>query len=150
VAERGTARLHQLQDLFSRNGILYEVYDPGTTDGRKLLEGAAVSEDDLPLVFVLETPLANPSNADIADAFGINTGTLDGTLDVTIVGAGPAGLGAAVYAASEGLETLVVEREALGGQAGTSSLIRNFLGFPAGISGASLAIQLVHDYLGNA
>jgi thioredoxin reductase (NADPH) len=101
-----------------------------------------MSEDDLPAVFVLDAPpLANPSNADIADAFGVNTAALGHTFDVIIVGAGPAGLGAAVHAASEGLDTLVVEREAFGGQAGSSSLIRNFLGFPAGISGAALATR---------
>lgn len=129
VGERGTPRLHELRDLLSRNGILYDFYEPDTIHGRKLLESAGMSAVDLLLVVVLDTPLANPSNAEIADAFGVNTDSLRRTLDVTIVGAGPAGLGAAVYAASEGLEVLVVEREALGGQAGTSSQIRNFLGF---------------------
>jgi len=123
-------RLHELRDLLSRNGILYDFYEPDTIHGRKLLESAGMSAVDLPLVVVLDTPLANPSNVEIADAFGVNTDSLRRTLDVAIVGAGPAGLGAAVYAASEGLEVLVVEREALGGQAGTSSQIRNFLGFP--------------------
>lgn len=141
VGQRGTARLHQLQDVLSRNGILYEFHEPDSNDGRELAEAAGMSADDLPLVFVLDTPLANPSNAQIADSFGVNTAALERTLDLIIVGAGPAGLGAAVYAASEGLDTLIVEREALGGQAGTSSLIRNFLGFPTGISGASLATR---------
>lgn len=141
VGERGTSRLHQLRDVLSRNGILYEVCEPDSTDGQELLKAARMSADDLPLVFVLDTPLANPSNAEIADAFGVNTAALERTLDLIIVGAGPAGLGAAVYGASEGLDTLIVEREALGGQAGTSSLIRNFLGFPTGISGASLATR---------
>ena len=148
VGERGAARLHQLRDLLARTGVLYDVYEPDTAEGQELLEATGTSADDLPLVFVLDIPLANPSNAQIADAFGqlhpsrrVNTASLKRTMDVTIVGAGPAGLGAAVYAASEGLDTLIVEREALGGQAGTSSLIRNLLGFPTGISGASLTTK---------
>lgn len=141
VGEQGTSRLHQLRDLLSRNGILYEIHQPDSSDGRQLLDAAGMSEDDLPLILVLDAPLANPTNAEIAEAFGVNTAALERTNDVTIVGAGPAGLGAAVYAASEGLNTLIVEGEALGGQAGTSSLIRNFFGFPAGISGASLTTR---------
>ena len=72
----------------------------------------------------------NPTNGEAADAFGANTDQVDGIFDVAVVGAGPAGLAAAVYAASEGLRTLVIEREAIGGQAGTTSRIRNYLGFP--------------------
>jgi thioredoxin reductase (NADPH) len=84
--------------------------------------------------------LVNPTNADLADAYGVST-TLEGRsdFDVVIVGAGPAGLAAAVYASSEGLDTLVVERESIGGQAGSSSLIRNYLGFARGVSGSELA-----------
>ena len=148
VGEPGGSRLHQLRDLLARTGVLYDVYEPDTAEGGALLEAVGMSADDLPLVFVLDIPLANPSNEDIAAAFGqlhpsrhVDTASLNRTIDVTIVGAGPAGLGAAVYAASEGLDTLIVERETLGGQAGTSSLIRNFLGFPAGISGAALTTK---------
>jgi thioredoxin reductase (NADPH) len=148
VGEPGASRLHQLRDLLARTGVLYDIYQPDTPEGQQLLEAAGTSANDLPLVFVLDIPLANPSNADLAGAFGrlhpsrrVDTASLNRTIDVTIVGAGPAGLGAAVYAASEGLDTLIVERETLGGQAGTSSLIRNFLGFPTGISGASLATK---------
>src|SRR5262249_23894841 len=86
--------------------------------------------------------LANPSNLEIAEAFGLMTPIPDDeVLDVVVVGAGPAGLAAAVYASSEGLRTVVVEREAIGGQAGTSSMIRNYPGFAQGISGAKLAFQ---------
>jgi thioredoxin reductase (NADPH) len=84
--------------------------------------------------------LVNPTKDQITAVFGL-AGLPTGTVDVAVVGAGPAGLSAAVYAASEGLSTLLLEREAIGGQAGSSSLIRNYLGFPRGISGASLATR---------
>ena len=84
--------------------------------------------------------LVDPTNAELADAYGVST-TLEGRrdFDVAVVGAGPAGLAAAVYASSEGLDTLVIERESIGGQAGASSLIRNYLGFARGVSGSELA-----------
>ena len=86
----------------------------------------------------------NPTDIEIADAFGLMTPpSADRVYDVVIIGAGPAGLAAAVYAASEGLSTLVVERQAVGGQAGTSSLIRNYPGFSRGISGAHLAFRVL-------
>ena len=83
--------------------------------------------------------LVNPANADVAAAIGVPIRASGGPYDLVVVGAGPAGLSAATYGASEGLRTLIVESEALGGQAGTSSLIRNYLGFPSGLSGRSLA-----------
>ena len=93
-------------------------------------------------MFVLDgPPLLDPSNAELADAFGVNATKLHEPFDVVVVGAGPAGLAAAVYGASEGLRTLVLEKETFGGQAGTSSMIRNFLGFPAGVSGNQLAVR---------
>jgi len=85
--------------------------------------------------------LVDPSDTEIVDASGLTIDPERQVFDVVIVGAGPAGLAAAVYAASEGLSTMVLEGEAIGGQAGTSSLIRNYLGFPRGISGAELAAQ---------
>jgi thioredoxin reductase (NADPH) len=85
--------------------------------------------------------LANPTNSEVAEAIGVTVRPSAQMYDVAIVGAGPAGLAAGVYAASEGLHVAVVEHEALGGQAGTSSLIRNYLGFPRGISGAELAFR---------
>src|SRR5205814_9657368 len=99
---------------------------------------------ELPVVvlrFAAErSTLVNPSNLQIADAFGVMTPILPGEVfDVAVVGAGPAGLAAAVGASSEGLQTVVIEHEAVGGQAGTSSMIRNYPGFSQGISGAKLA-----------
>ena len=86
--------------------------------------------------------LADPSNLEIADAFGLMTPIPDSDVfDVAVVGAGPAGLATAVYASSEGLKTVVVEREAIGGQAGTSAMIRNYPGFAQGVSGARLAFE---------
>jgi len=82
--------------------------------------------------------LTNPTNEQIAQALGVRHASTESSFDVVVVGAGPAGLSAAVYAASEGLRTIVVDRESIGGQAGTSSLIRNYLGFPLGVSGADL------------
>jgi thioredoxin reductase (NADPH) len=93
-------------------------------------------------VIVLDSPpLVDPTNAEIAEALGVGGDVVGGDFDAVVIGAGPGGLGAAVYGASEGLRTLVVEREAIGGQAGTSSRIRNFLGFPTGLAGSDLAIR---------
>ena len=91
------------------------------------------------------TVLADPSNTEIAAALGRADPTRPGTYDVAVIGAGPAGLAAAVYAASEGLSTAVVEQEAIGGQAGSSSMIRNYLGFPRGVSGSELAVRAVQQ-----
>jgi thioredoxin reductase (NADPH) len=82
-----------------------------------------------------------PSNTEVAEALGVRTRPGEGLFDVAVIGAGPAGLAAAVYGASEGLSTVILEPEAIGGQAGTSSLIRNYLGFPAGVSGQDLAVR---------
>jgi thioredoxin reductase (NADPH) len=96
----------------------------------------------LPVVTLLDGQvLVDPSDAEIIDASGPKIDPERQVFDVVVVGAGPAGLAAAVYAASEGLSTMVLEGEAFGGQAGTGSLIRNYLGFPRGISGAELAAQ---------
>jgi thioredoxin reductase (NADPH) len=109
-----------------------------------MLQALGLESAELPAV-VLRNPakrpaLVNPSNAEIADAFGVMTPIPPGEVfDVAVVGAGPAGLAAAVGASSEGLQTVVTEHEAIGGQAGTSSMIRNYPGFSQGISGARLA-----------
>jgi thioredoxin reductase (NADPH) len=112
-----------------------------------MLAGLGLQSPELPVValrFAAERPvLANPSNREIADAFGLMRPIAAGEVfDVAVVGAGPAGLAAAVGASSEGLATVVVEDEAVGGQAGTSSMIRNYPGFSQGISGAALAQEI--------
>jgi thioredoxin reductase len=144
IGERWSARSQELRDTFSRNGIPIGFYDVGTERGQQMLEELRPESDELPVVIIRfggqRSALANPSNLEIAEAFGLMTPIPDGEVfDVAVVGAGPAGLAAAVYASSEGLRTVVVEREAIGGQAATSSMIRNYPGFAQGVSGARLA-----------
>ncbi len=141
VAEPRSLRAHELRSLLARNGVPHALHAPGSDEGRRLLGGSAVEFTGEPLVITLDgRVLENPSNAELAAAYGVATELEEGReFDVVVVGAGPGGLAAAVYAASEGLRTLVVEREAIGGQAGSSSLIRNYLGFSRGVSGADLA-----------
>jgi thioredoxin reductase (NADPH) len=141
ICERRSPRAHQLRDLLARNGVPHVVHDADSPEGRRLLAEAGQAGTSDPVVVLLGGGvLVNPTNADLADAYGVST-TLEGRsdFDLVVVGAGPAGLAAAVYASSEGLDTLVVERESIGGQAGSSSLIRNYLGFARGVSGAELA-----------
>ena len=104
------------------------------------------ARERLPVLIMLDgRVLIDPTNREVAEALGAGVRPADVTYDVVIVGGGPAGLAAAVYAGSEGLRTALVEREALGGQAGTSSMIRNYLGFPRGISGAELAARALEQ-----
>ncbi len=144
IGERWSARSQELRDLFSRHRIPVGFYDATSEHARQMLHELGLESPELPVVALrlgTEPPaLVNPSNREIADAFGIMRPiSAEEVFDVTVVGAGPAGLAAAVYASSEGLRTVVVEHEAVGGQAGTSSMIRNYPGFSQGISGASLA-----------
>ena len=148
VGEHSNPRVHELRDLLQRNGLSHRVLDPASEQGAAIRRDAGATGATGPVVSVLGAPgIIDPSNAQIAAAMGVNTEELGRRFDIAIVGAGPAGLGAAVYAASEGLDTLVLEREALGGQAGTSSRIRNYLGFPTGISGSDLATRAVRASL---
>jgi thioredoxin reductase (NADPH) len=141
VGDQWSARSHELRSILNRNGILHEFLDARTEKGQKLLAGVGKSSAKPPLVVLHDgRVLDNPSNAELADAYlGVDANTSEEEFDLVILGAGPAGLAAGVYGASEGMSTLVVEREAIGGQAGTSSLIRNYLGFPWGVGGAELA-----------
>src|SRR5215469_16786988 len=144
IGRRWSARSQELRDLFSRHRIPVGFYDATCGHGRQMLRDLGLQSPELPVVvlrFAAERPaLVNPSNRQIADAFGVMRPISPGMVfDVAVVGAGPAGLAAAVGASSEGLSTVVVEHEAIGGQAGTSSMIRNYPGFSQGISGATLA-----------
>ena len=142
VGDPASRRVHELRDLLTRNGLIHHVHSPTSRTGLELLAEAMTPDGAGPAVFVLDQPpLIDPSNADVATALGVNNAALLEDFDVVVVGAGPAGLGVAVTAASEGLRTLVIEREALGGQAATSSRIRNFVGFPTGVTGSELAVR---------
>ncbi len=143
-------RTHLLRDMFARNHIPIGFYEADQESGRRVLRGLDLDEPELPVLDLRFTSpprtLQNPSDTDLVEAFGLTT-RLDPDVvwDTVVIGAGPAGLAAAVYAASEGLSTLVIEREAIGGQAGTSSLIRNYPGFARGISGNHLAFRSFHQ-----
>ena len=139
VGPTWAASSHQLRDTLARAGIPYGFYPDDSEDGRRLLEEAGEDGARLPVVvFRRGTVLVDPSHTELVAALGLQTRPATGGCDVLIVGAGPAGLAAAVYAASEGLQTRVLEPAIPGGQAGTSSLIRNYLGFPHGVSGEDL------------
>jgi len=141
IAHQQSTRAHELRDLLARNGVPYVFHGAESADGQSRLQQAGQDGSTLPvLVMYTGQVLADPPNEQIAALFGLASLPAT-TVDVAIVGAGPAGLSAAVYTASEGLSTLLLEREAIGGQAGSSSLIRNYLGFPRGVSGASLATR---------
>jgi thioredoxin reductase (NADPH) len=132
---------HYVKDFLARNRVPYQWLDMEKDSGaRALVEGIAEKELRLPVVFLPDgTILQGPERRLLADHIGLHTEAEQPFYDLIIVGAGPAGLGAAVYGASEGLRTLMIERQATGGQAGTSSRIENYLGFPKGISGGDLA-----------
>jgi thioredoxin reductase (NADPH) len=128
--------------MLSRAAVPFWFYEPGTEDGRQVLAEAGEDGSRLPvLLFYTGAVLIDPSNADVIKELGMSIHPTTDACDVLVVGAGPAGLAAAVYAASEGLHTMVVEPEIPGGQAGTSSLIRNYLGFRHGVSGEELATR---------
>src|SRR5580658_2573300 len=135
----GTLRL---QEFFTRNSHPYTYVDVDRDkDVQTLLDHFRVGVGDVPIVICRgEKVLKNPTNEEVADCFGLSATLDSGALrDLLVVGAGPGGLAAAVYGASEGLDVLVLETDAPGGQAGTSSKIENYLGFPTGISGQALA-----------
>jgi thioredoxin reductase (NADPH) len=144
VAQRDSREGHQLDDFLDKNHIPHRLLDFESDEGRKLCERLHLSERDLPaLITANGAPLRKPSNREVAQVAGLLRPLTEGNeteilCDLAIVGAGPAGLAAAVYAASEGLNTVVLESYAPGGQAGSSSLIENFFGFPTGISGGDL------------
>jgi thioredoxin reductase (NADPH) len=141
VAPQWCPRAYELRNLLTRNGVPHGFVLSDSAEGRELLARCDLVAETRPVVIRFDgTALVDPSNAELAGAYGVATDLAgDRDFDVVVLGAGPSGLAAAVYAASEGLRTLVVESESIGGQAGSSSLIRNYLGFPRGVSGAELA-----------
>ena len=137
VGDEQSPRSHEIRELLNRNGIPFSFHQAGSVPANRLVQERGAELTALPAVFLHDgSVLTDPTDAQIMDAVGESPPEL--LCEVAIVGAGPAGLTAAVYAGSEGLRTLVIERHVVGGQAGASSLIRNYLGFPRGISGAEL------------
>jgi thioredoxin reductase (NADPH) len=140
IGHRFSAEAHATRDFVARNGIAYRWLDIADPEARRLMAAAKVDDSELPiLVFEDGEALVRPSQGEIAARIGLNTEAELPFYDLVIVGGGPAGLAAAVYGASEGLRTLLVERHAAGGQAGQSARIENYLGFPSGLSGSDLA-----------
>lgn len=141
LGHRWSPTSHQLKSFLAGNHLPYQWLDvESDPEGQQLFELLKPDSSQLPLVLFPDgTQLQSPSPQSIAEKVGLRTTPDNPFYDLVIVGGGPAGLAAAVYGASEGLSTAMIEREAPGGQAGTSSLIENYLGFPAGLSGADLA-----------
>ena len=139
VGHRWSAPSFEIRDFLARNLVPYQWLLADEPEGSRLLAAAGAAPTDVPLVVTTEgSALVMPTEADLAAHVGMSTSPAEDFYDLVVVGAGPAGLGAAVYSASEGLRTLLVERRATGGQAGQSSRIENYLGFPDGVSGAQL------------
>ena len=139
VGHRWSARSSEVREFLARNQVPYRWYPADEPEGRRLLEAARADGLTLPVVITPDGEvLIEPSESELADRVGLATRPSTGFYDLVVVGGGPAGLGSAVYGASEGLRTLMVERIATGGQAGQSSRIENYLGFPDGVSGAQL------------
>jgi thioredoxin reductase (NADPH) len=137
-----SARTFQIRDLLTRNSVPFGYYRSDSEEGRVALERLGVGQARGPVVALHPgRVLVDPSSTELAEALGANVRPAGREYDVVIVGGGPAGLAAAVYGSSEGLRTCLLEREAFGGQAGTSSCIRNYVGFPRGVSGAELAVR---------
>ncbi|MDG5806389.1 FAD-dependent oxidoreductase [Streptomyces ossamyceticus] len=139
VGHRWSARSSGVREFLARNQVPYRWFSSDEPEGRRLLAAAGADGRRLPLVVTPDgTPLVAPEDPELAEKVGLATTPAEDFYDLVVIGGGPAGLGAAVYGASEGLRTLLVERSATGGQAGQSSRIENYLGFPDGVSGAQL------------
>jgi thioredoxin reductase (NADPH) len=142
VGDQWSPRSHELRETMSRNTIPHGFHPSDSERGRELIAAHRVDVARLPAVILHDGSVVHqPTTRDLAQALGVNTQPSSQVHDLVIVGAGPAGLAAALYGASEGLRTMVVEDRAIGGQAGTSSMIRNYLGFPRGISGGDLVFR---------
>lgn len=145
IGNRWSPNSHQIKDFLARNQVPYQWLDIELSEeAQKLVEYANCDRLNLPLVLFSDgSSLLQPDNVQLAEKIGLQTQAEKPFYDLIIVGGGPAGLAAAVYGASEGLRTLMIEKEAPGGQAGTSSRIENYLGFPVGLSGGDLARRAV-------
>ncbi len=148
VGDPSTPRSHEMRDRWSRSGVPFEFHPADSEEGQELLDRWGKTSAGLPVVSMFDRQvLVDPSNDEVVGAFaenipfGVNIEPGQRSFDLIVVGAGPAGLAVAVGGASEGLNTLVLDGEAMGGQAGASSLIRNYLGFPRGIGGVELAAR---------
>ena len=140
VGTRWSPSTHELKDFLAKSQIPYRWIEPGTTSDPRIHAAISESTAALPaLIFPDGSVLEKPTLPDLANKLGLTTTPARDFYDVIIIGAGPAGLACALYCSTEGLRTILVEREAAGGQAGLSSRIENYLGFPAGLSGADLA-----------
>ena len=139
VGHRWSAPTYAARDFLARNAVPYRYYTIDEAEGRRLLDAAAADPTEIPVVITADgRALLAPSDTEIAAAVGLTVDPATDFYDLIVVGGGPAGLGSAVYGASEGLRTVLVERQAAGGQAGQSSRIENSLGFPDGVSGSQL------------
>ncbi len=145
IGSRWSPQSHQIKDFLGRNLVPYQWLDiEADSEARRLVTYAKCHAAHLPLVLLPDgSHFIKPTNVEIAEKIGLRTQAQLPFYDLIIVGAGPAGLAAAVYATSEGLSTVLIEREAPGGQAGTSSRIENYLGFPVGLSGGDLTRRAV-------
>ncbi|UGT64764.1 FAD-dependent oxidoreductase [Nocardia asteroides] len=140
IGTRWSPACSQVREFLARNQLPYRWYPADEPEGAKLLAAAGKDISCCPVVITAEgEPLVQPTDGELAERVGLNTTPAGEFYDLIVVGGGPAGLGAAVYGASEGLRTVLVERTATGGQAGQSSRIENYLGFPDGVSGGQLA-----------
>lgn len=139
IDEPWSPRSYQTRDLLQRGGLPFVFHSADSSAGAALLREIGHTDGPFPVLIRYDGQVfTNPTNEEMAHALGVRHASTEGVFDLVVVGAGPAGLSAAVYAASEGLRTLVVDRESIGGQASSSSMIRNYLGFPLGIGGADL------------
>jgi len=139
IGHRWSARSYEVRDSLARNLVPFRWYLAEDPEAQRLLSAAGVDDDRLPVVVTGDgTAMVEPSDAELAQHVGLATTPSTDFYDLIVIGGGPAGLGAAVYGGSEGLRTVLVERRATGGQAGTSSRIENYLGFPDGVSGEQL------------
>jgi len=142
IGHRFDIACHALRDFLTRNRVAFRWYDPREPEARIGLSPAPQPGETFPVVKFLDgSTLTTPTLREVAHKLGLQTSPSPGVYDVAIIGGGPAGLAAAVYGASEGLRTILIERDAPGGQAGTSSRIENYLGFPTGVSGDDLGAR---------